>query len=390
MFSQEIIDAIMAAAKAQGWPESSLLAVVECETSGQPFEVDGHTPTLLFERHKFYSEMQKHQPSKLSKAIAAGLAIKTWSPKTQYKDEGTSANRVKLIAKAREIDEEVANRAASWGLGQTMGFNAEELKYASATAMVAELSKGIAEQIEALVREIKANHLDGYLKEKNFAAFAKGYNGAGYKQNNYDVKMRNADAAWEKRIANGDMQAKPAKSVTLVYQAKLKALNYQVGTVDGDWGDLTTGACSAFQRKQGLKITGHPDDETTAALDKATPDQARQVSQERANATAEDLKAKGSKTIAAAQKGSGVTKVLIATGAIGGAAQTGALHKAKVAVGNATGAHSFLDSVRDVAVHAAHYWWVGLIVAGVVILGCYGKVIEARLLDHQTGNNIGK
>src|SRR6202008_2878793 len=159
MFSQEIIDAIVAAAKAQDWPASSLLAVVECETSGAPFEKDGHTPTLLFERHKFYSEMANHQPSKLALAIRAGLAIPKWSRKTQYKDQGTSAGRLAVIAKARAVDEEVANRAASWGRGQTMGFNAERLKYEDATHMVGELSKGIAEQIDALVREIKTDNL---------------------------------------------------------------------------------------------------------------------------------------------------------------------------------------------------------------------------------------
>jgi hypothetical protein len=105
MFSQEIIDAIVAAAKAQNWPASALLAVVECETSGKPFEQDGHTPSLLFERHKFYSEMQEHEPSKLKAAIAAGLAIPHWSRSTQYKDQGTSAGRLNVIAKARAIDE---------------------------------------------------------------------------------------------------------------------------------------------------------------------------------------------------------------------------------------------------------------------------------------------
>ena len=43
--------------------------------------------------------------------------------------------------------------------------------------------------------------------------------------------------------------AKPGKTITLVYQTKLKELGYSIGKVDGDWGDLTTGATSAFQRK---------------------------------------------------------------------------------------------------------------------------------------------
>ncbi|WP_315729782.1 N-acetylmuramidase domain-containing protein [Bradyrhizobium sp. SZCCHNRI2010] len=388
MFSQEIIDAVVSAANANGWPASSLLAVVECETSGKPFEEDNQTPTLLFERHKFYSELQAHQPSKLKSAIAAGLAIQKWSPKTQYKDEGRSADRLALIAKARQIDEEVANRAASWGLGQTMGFNAEHLHYASATEMVAELSRGVAEQVEALCREIKSSKLDCYLVAKDFTSFARGYNGAGFKQNNYDTRMRAADTAWERRLASGDYHAKPGKAITLVYQQKLKGLNYNVGTVDGDWGDLTTGACAAFQRREGLKITGHPNEETTSALDRAILP--RQPSPERANATADDLAASGSKTISAARKGSTLTKVIVSAGAIGGANHAGVLDKAKDVVEQAQVAKGVLDSAHDVVVGLLPYWWVGAIVVGFVLWRCYGDVITARLKDHQTGQNLSR
>lgn len=388
MFSKEIIDAIVAAANENGWPASALLAVVECETSGKPFEQDNRTPSLLFERHKFYSEMASHEPSKLKAAIKAGLAIPKWSRNTQYKDQGTSAGRLAVIARARQIDEEVANRAASWGLGQTMGFNAERLHYENATAMVAELSKGVAEQIEALVREIKSSKLDRFLKAKDFASFAKGYNGPGYKQNNYDVRMRNADAVWARRLANG-FEAKPSKTITVIYQSKLKELGYPVGKIDGDWGDLTTGATSAFQRKEGIKITGHPNDETTQHLENATADQAREPSAERQTATVDDLRAAGSQTVQAADKGSLVSKILVGSGVIGGASQTGLLDQAKDMVGQAQTAKSVLDSIRDLAAGLAPYWWVGVIVVGFITWRLYGDVIKRRLEDHQAGVHLG-
>jgi hypothetical protein len=387
MFSKEIIDAIVAAAKHEGWPASGLLAVVECETSGAPFEKDGHTPTLLFERHKFYSEMANHQPSKLSLAIKAGLAIPKWSRKTQYKDQGTSAGRLAVIAKARQIDEEVANRAASWGLGQTMGFNAERLHYENATAMVGELSKGIAEQIEAMVREIKTSKLDKHLKAKDFTSFARGYNGAGFKQNNYDSRMRAADAVWARRLGNPDFEPKPGKTITLVYQAKLKELNFPIGKVDGDWGDLTTGACSAFQRREGLKITGHPNDETTQHLDTATV--AREPSAERAEATVDDLRAAGSQTVATADTGSLVSKIMVGAGALGGASQTGIIDDAQEAVGKVQAAKGILDSIHDLAAGLAPYWWVGVIVVGFITWKLYGDVIKRRLQDHQNGVHLG-
>jgi hypothetical protein len=390
MFSQEIIDAIVAAAKAEGWPASAMLAVVECETSGKPFEQDNHTPSLLFERHKFYSELTKHQPSKLKAAIQAGLAIPKWSRNTQYKDQGTSSGRLAVIAKARAIDEEVANRAASWGLGQTMGFNAERLKYESATVMVGELSRGIAEQIDALVREIKTDHLDKYLKAKNFTAFAKGYNGSGYAQNQYDTRMAAADARWVRRlvqIENGEFQTKPGKTITMVYQTKLKELGFNVGIVDGDWGDLTTGACSAFQRREGLKITGHPNDETTALLDKT--EEKREVSFERATATVDDLRSAGSQTIQTADKGSIMSKILVGAGALGGAQQSGALDQVQGMVDKVQQLQGIMDSVHNLAHALAPYWWVGVIAVGFVTWKLYGDVIKHRLHDHQTGVHLG-
>ncbi|ARQ95324.1 peptidoglycan hydrolase [Bradyrhizobium phage BDU-MI-1] len=390
MFSQEIIDAIVAAAEANHWPPSALLAVVECETSGKPFEQDGHTPALLFERHKFYSELKKHQPSKLSTAIRAGLAIPKWNKKTQYKDQGTSAGRLNVIAKARAIDEEVANRAASWGLGQTMGFNAERLKYENATAMVGELSKGIAEQIDAMVREIKTSHLDKYLVAKNFTAFAKGYNGPGYAQNNYDTRMRAADQRWARRleqISNGQFQPKPGYTITMVYQTKLKALGFNVGKVDGDWGDLTTGACSAFQRREGLKVTGHPNDETTAVLDKT--EEKREVSVDRATTTVQDLREAGSQTIQTADKGSLISKIMVGTGVIGGAQQTGALDQIQDTVDKVSQLRSIMNTVHDLAHALAPYWWVGVLAAGFVTWKLYGDVIKRRLHDHQIGVHLG-
>ncbi|MGX9944844.1 N-acetylmuramidase domain-containing protein [Bradyrhizobium denitrificans] len=390
MFSAEIIDAIVRAAKANGWPASALLAVVECETSGKPFEQDGHTPSLLFERHKFYSELQKHQPSKLRQAISAGLAIPKWSRKTQYKDQGTSSGRLAVIAKARAVDEEVANRAASWGLGQTMGFNAERLHYENATVMVEELSKGVDEQIDALVREIKTSHLDKHLVAKNFTAFAKGYNGPGYAQNNYDTRMRAADARWERRleqIEKGEFEAKPGKTVTMVYQTKLKSLGFNVGKIDGDWGDLTTGATSAFQRREGLKITGHPNDETTALLDKS--EDRREIAPERAQATVDDLRAAGSQTVQAADKGSLMSKVLVGAGALGGATQTGVIDQVQGMVDKVGQLKGIMDSVRDLTHALAPYWWVGVIVVGFVTWKLYGDVIKRRLEDHQNGIHLG-
>lgn len=394
MFSKEVIDAVIAAAKENGWPASALLAIVECETSGKPFEDDGVTPSLLFERHKFYSELKVHAPEKLSKAVAAGLAIPKWTPKDasrgikgQYFDEGSSQGRLALIAKARAIDEDVANRATSWGLGQTMGFNAERLGYATATDMVRELSAGgIDAQVNALVREIKTAKLDKFLKTKDFTSFARVYNGSGFRKNNYDGKMRLAEERWARRIANKDLSPTPGDAETRAIQSRLKELGYPVGAIDGKFGDLTSGALAAFQRRYGLKVTGNINQETREQLDKASP---REVDDARSEATVGDLRDKGSQIVASADKGSVVSKVLVGVGAAGGAQSTGLLDQAQEFAGKIDTAKGVFDSIKGFVDALTPYWWVGAIIVGAVTWQLYGDIIKQRLRDHQLGEHLG-
>jgi N-acetylmuramidase len=79
----------------------------------------------------------------LNQFANAGLASPKWSKATQYKDQGKSAQRIARITHARAIDENVANRSASWGLGQTMGFLAEEPGFTDATEMVDHMTGSI-------------------------------------------------------------------------------------------------------------------------------------------------------------------------------------------------------------------------------------------------------
>lgn len=54
-------------------------------------------------------------------------------------------------------------------------------------------------------------------------------------------------------------------------QAKLKALRYPVGAIDGVHGDRTTASVQLLQKKAGLPVTGELDDDTVAAIDGAEP-----------------------------------------------------------------------------------------------------------------------
>src|SRR5262245_65100148 len=197
-----MIDEAVKVALRQKIAPAALMAVVEVESAGRALEEDGRTPRLLFERHVFHRELARRQPGKLSAAIAQGLAIPKWNRALQYRDQGSSHGRLVVLARARAIDEDCANRACSWGVGQTMGFLAEGQGFRNATAMVAAMvAGGVPAQVECMVREIKSRKLDAALNRHDWAGFARSYNGPGYAQNHYDVKMAAAYGKWMKRLA---------------------------------------------------------------------------------------------------------------------------------------------------------------------------------------------
>lgn len=268
MPKQEFVDAVIGAAKANGIPAAALLAVVEIEANWQAFEEDGVTPCLLFERHVFYRELAERAPAKLQAAVKAGLARKSWSPSTQYKDQGPSKARLALVARARGIDEECANRSCSWGLGQTMGFLAEELGYASATVMLDRMvAGGVTAQVDMMLAEIKRKRLIDELQRGDWAGFARVYNGEGYEKNQYDTRLAAACRRWEAKLGGTPVGDPDLPKV----QSDLIALGYDLGPAgaDGVLGRRTREAVLRFQEAQGLDVDGKIGPQTKKALQAA-------------------------------------------------------------------------------------------------------------------------
>lgn len=199
VFEGEVLKQTVAVANANKIEPAALLAVVEVESAGKSLEQDGRTPRLLFERHVFYRELVKAKATAdLARAVSDGLAHSDWRKATQYKDQGNSAQRLALLQRARTINEECTLRSCSWGVGQTMGFLAEELKFTDARQMFAYMVKGgVPAQVECMVREIKRKGLVVKLNGHKWAEFAKVYNGPQYAKNAYDTKMAQAYNKWK-------------------------------------------------------------------------------------------------------------------------------------------------------------------------------------------------
>ena len=100
------------------------------------------------------------------------------------------------LAAAAEYHRESALESCSWGIGQVMGYHWKSLGYKSLQAFVNAMYKDEASQLDAMCRYIKVNGLINALKNKDWKAFARGYNGPAFAKNNYDVKLANAYKKW--------------------------------------------------------------------------------------------------------------------------------------------------------------------------------------------------
>ncbi len=171
--------------------EAAVKAVASVESNGSGFirDVSGNmVPKILFERHIMFKRLRDFTPIK-SKDMAAKYPDIVNEKSGGYK--GGLAEHERL-QKAVQIDRNTALESASWGAYQTMGYHWKSLGLSSVQELV---NKAYTEegQLDLFIRFIKANPLiHKALKEKNWAMFARGYNGPAYVINSYDTKMKQA------------------------------------------------------------------------------------------------------------------------------------------------------------------------------------------------------
>lgn len=178
------IDRIAADLKVEA---AAFRAVIEVEAAGFGFDKAGR-PKALFERHHFYRNL-KALPEQQAAAVAAGLAYPKWGEKPYPK--GSDAVYAE-ITRACAINEDAALLSTSWGLGQIMGFNYRMVGRPSVQAMVKEAADAEAGQLRQMAAFIRASGLQGALATKDWAKFARGYNGPSYAKNAYDAKLAKA------------------------------------------------------------------------------------------------------------------------------------------------------------------------------------------------------
>lgn len=190
------------AAKNLNVPVAALRAVIEVEARGKGFYDNGQ-PVILFERHVFWQRLtQRNLISLRDKANKErpDLCFPRWTTGSY----GSFSAQHKRLEDAAAYHREVALESCSWGLGQVMGYHWKLLGYPTLQSFINAMFRDEAGQLDAMCRFIKVNRLDNYMRALDWAGFALGYNGSGYRANRYDEKLA---AAYRKYLQSNESVA---------------------------------------------------------------------------------------------------------------------------------------------------------------------------------------
>lgn len=167
---------------------ATIKAVCEVESGGSGFISPGK-PKILFEGHIFWKELKKAglKPENYAQGNE-DMLYKAWD-KTKYCGGSREYNK---LERAIVIDRCCALKSASWGLFQIMGFNYPMCGCETIDDFVSKMKRSEGSQLDLFTEFIKRNALGGYLRDLDWAGFAKAYNGPGYRENKYDEKLESA------------------------------------------------------------------------------------------------------------------------------------------------------------------------------------------------------
>lgn len=168
---------------------AAIKAVQEVETGGRGGFIRVGYPTILFEGHIFWSRLKKKglNPEDYVSGNEDILYPK-WTK--QYYKQGM--NEYERLHRAEEIDREAALCSASWGMWQIMGFNHSACGCGNVFDFCTEMQLNEGTQLNLFTAFLQTNGWDKYLRNKDWAEFARHYNGPAYKENRYDEKLAQA------------------------------------------------------------------------------------------------------------------------------------------------------------------------------------------------------
>ena len=161
--------------------EAVLRAVIKVESAGHAF-IKGR-PVILFEAHWFsYFTNGKYDLSHPQ------ISSRTWN-RSLYKGGEKEWERLHI---AERLNPTAAYLSTSWGLGQVMGLNYRECGYRTVQEFASAMGESAFNQLQAMMRFIEKMGLLPALRQKDWHAFARVYNGPSYHIHGYAEKLEQA------------------------------------------------------------------------------------------------------------------------------------------------------------------------------------------------------
>ena len=181
-----------------GVEPAAIKAVVEIEAgpSHQGFCEPG-VPLINFD-FSMFTQFARRNGVNLSKYRKSHPLVFS-APSARKYGSRQKAQHARLRA-ARSIDERTAIEGTFWGMFQIGGFNWRKCGAKDIDDFVERMSRSERDQLELFARFLKSTKLDKQLKAKNWAAFARGYNGPSYARRGYHTRMARAYAKYSKSV----------------------------------------------------------------------------------------------------------------------------------------------------------------------------------------------
>jgi hypothetical protein len=254
----------VAAEPGVGLEPALIHAVCDVESGGSGFIAPpDNRPIILGESHAFHTDTY-------GKWDGSHPGISTSSWVRNYGPGG--AHQYDRLSEMVSLDRQAGLRSCSWGRFQIMGSNFYMCGYNDVETFVAAMEASERAHLDAFIKFCQKSGALPRLKAHDFAGFARIYNGPGYAENGYDVKLA---AAYRKWVTQPEAQPGNTAPRTLPehYHAVLfmgmpgpNAEVAQVQTflhandnrivVDGLFGAQTQSEVEAIQQAHGLGVDG--------------------------------------------------------------------------------------------------------------------------------------
>lgn len=189
--------------------EATLRAVAEVESNGSGFlPAPSEKPKVLFEGHAFHrltgGRYSREHPD---------ISYPKWSPR---KYSGTLSGEWRRLDAACRLDRIAALQSASWGLFQIMGFNYPYCGHADVETFVARQYESATQQLASMVKFVSRPPFLPALRNRNWATFARNYNGPAFATHGYDKRLAAAYERWSDTLSKPrTRKAAPGKATAL-------------------------------------------------------------------------------------------------------------------------------------------------------------------------------